>query len=41
MKLLFFAFLQKEFSEIINFRRPTKAAKNKHDIFSLAIVFGG
>jgi hypothetical protein len=31
--LLFFAFFQKKFSEIINFRRPTLATENKAWVF--------
>jgi hypothetical protein len=29
------------FSEIVNFRRPTEAAENRHDIFSSVVIFGG
>jgi hypothetical protein len=36
-----FSFLQKKFSEIVNFRRPTEATENKRGIISAAIIFGG
>jgi hypothetical protein len=39
--LLFFAFFQKNFSEIINFRRPQRAAENKEHYFRQAFIFGG
>jgi hypothetical protein len=41
IKLLFFAFFQIFFSENVNFRRPTEAAKNKRLLFSAVVVFGG
>jgi hypothetical protein len=43
MHLLLFLlhFFKKKFSEIINFRWPQWAAKNKHELFLAALVFGG
>jgi hypothetical protein len=38
---VFLHFFKKNFSENVNFRRPTETAKNKRLLFSAAVVFGG